>query len=542
MSQAHIPQPDSATAAPSEQYGSTEAAPTGLTVSGIGVPGPAPDEVPSHTLAFNSVDPVLYKQFIYNSSFIWSVNDTRGKLLWTMPIHPKAYNKITARLSTIYNTWGGGVDVNIKIAGTGFHAGALVFVRIPPNVDPKKLAGSYDFTAFEYVVIDPKQLEVATIHIGDQRQINYHYQLDESNTPKSFSIGGTLAAYVYMGLNTASTGTQQIEVLMATRLAPDFGFSQLIMPSPEQDADADFIPDGLATVLQFSKQKNNTNNLFDARINVLTVVPKATPSADKNVYNVIQLDGTPYADSDFDKYMTLTANVVGDRLEAKYKRFNKGLTCNDTVLVMNTIKNDNKFFKITDHVFEDTNNTFKSATKPPDGWAVGDELEIFTFGYAVKEQSFKKVFTPPLPESLVGFQGFSADLGYAWQTQQLAKYLSTGTAKNFLVGQCALFSVYDVVEDLPLFFVKLYPEGFLTALPSEKKVNWLLSRIELRYLSMIGRTTTIPLNSDFSRNKLLLASVHKKILRNEQREIIQRPWNFSAPLAQYQEQELIPEQ
>lgn len=534
MSQSHIPQPDSQQEAPSEQYGSTEAAPTGQTVSGIGVPGPPPNEVPTHTLAFNSVDPVLYKQFIFNSAFVWSVNDPRGKLLWTMPIHPKAYNKITARLSTIYNTWGGGVDVNIKIAGTGFHAGALIFVRIPPNVDPKRMSGTYDFTAFEYIVIDPKQLEVATIHIGDQRQVNYHYQMHEEGAPASFSMGGTLACYVYMGLNTASTGTQQIEVIMTTRLAPDFGFSQLIMPSPEQDQDADFIPDGLSSVLNFASSLQRSS-LNSNPVVTLTILPISTPSANMNIYNIEQLDGKPYNGSTYANYATATITVsTKERIECNEASANLGIfACTNIVLFNRTATNVDSAMYVTNGNIEYTfpSQIVKFTQASIDGWSVGDKLAIYPLLTGTGLRGSSKIFTPPVSESLIVFGNIT---GYSFQTRLMADYFCTRTASKFLEkDKCALFTLYDTQENLPLMFVKLYPEGFLTVLPSKDAVTFNLNRLELRYQSIISRTTVIPLNSDMSRNKLLLASVHKKTLRNEQRRIQSSPWLHSSELLEH---------
>lgn len=49
MSQQHIPQPNSQSAAPAEVFDSTADAPHGQTVSALGTPGPRPGEVVVHT-------------------------------------------------------------------------------------------------------------------------------------------------------------------------------------------------------------------------------------------------------------------------------------------------------------------------------------------------------------------------------------------------------------------------------------------------------------------------------------------------------------
>jgi hypothetical protein len=76
-----------------------------------------------------------------------------------IPITPLRANNIISYLAGIFNAWNGGLEYQAKVAGTGFHAGALGIARIPPNIDPTTLKTVSQFTAFEYSVIDPKTLE-----------------------------------------------------------------------------------------------------------------------------------------------------------------------------------------------------------------------------------------------------------------------------------------------------------------------------------------------------------------------------------------------
>lgn len=229
MSQQHIPQPNSQSAAPAEVFDSTADAPHGQTVSALGTPGPKPGEVVVHTGQKNSLDFSIDRQFIPIDTFIWSTTQPRGTLLWQSPVHPSRVNPLVAYLSGIYNTWGGGIEFNFKVAGTGFHAGSLAFVRIPPNRRPQQFSTPTEWGAFEWVAMDPKTLEVLSLDIMDQRQLNFHYmKLDESD-PTSF--GGWIACYVLIPLNTSSTGTQQIAVQAFSRPGSTFTMNQLIMPT-----------------------------------------------------------------------------------------------------------------------------------------------------------------------------------------------------------------------------------------------------------------------------------------------------------------------
>lgn len=228
MSQQHIPQPNSQSAAPAEVFDSTADAPHGQTVSALGTPGPRAGEVIVHTGQKNTLDFSIDRQFIPIDTFIWSTTQPRGTLLWSSPVHPQRVNPLVAYLSEIYNTWGGGIEFNFKVAGTGFHAGALAFVRIPPNVKPNQFSSPTEWGAFEYVVMDPKTLEVLSIDVMDQRQLNFHFMKLDEEDPTSF--GGYIACYVLIPLNTSSTGTQQIAVQSFARPGATFTMNQIIMP------------------------------------------------------------------------------------------------------------------------------------------------------------------------------------------------------------------------------------------------------------------------------------------------------------------------
>jgi hypothetical protein len=228
MSQQHIPQPNSQSAAPAEVFDSTADAPHGQTVSALGTPGPRPGEVVVHTGQKNTLDFSIDRQFIPIDTFIWSTTQPRGTLLWSSPVHPQRVNPLVAYIAEIYNTWGGGIEFNFKVAGTGFHAGALAFVRIPPNVNPTQFSSPTEWGAFEYVVMDPKTLEVLSIDVMDQRQLNFHFMKMDETDPQSF--GGYIACYVLIPLNTSSTGTQQIAIQAFARPGATFTMNQIIMP------------------------------------------------------------------------------------------------------------------------------------------------------------------------------------------------------------------------------------------------------------------------------------------------------------------------
>lgn len=523
MSQAHIPQPNSDGGAPAEQVGSTESAPTGVEISGIGNRGAPPVEVTQHTLAHNGVDPILYQQFIFNSVFTWTTSDQRGKLLWSMPISPKYYNKITERLSTIYNAWGGGVDINVKIAGTGFHAGALVFVRIPPNYDPADFTVPYSWSAFEYRFLDAKTLEVASFHCGDQRQMNYHYTAPEPGSPKSYDIGGTIACYVYLGLNTATSSTQQIEVSVFTRLGQDFKFSQLRVPRLETDEQIEVIPDSLVHALNFSA--NHTPILGAATLtSMIHMIYSPTTQHVHAVGNVhfdseVQVYGPRKPSYPPNKYWYGTFEVFpggSDRwwvsmsesqfwlpqvlLGYKYKIYYNGAQVARNAFTIDDpqpfIANDNRI------------GISFPKTGIPDEWKSGSPalVSIETNTHTSKTIAHG-TWAPPISESPVTF-GNDPDTEGEPQMLTVATVLRGGAMKSFPPGYAVSLTVIDTVEDLPIGLLKLYPNGLMTTRKVTAVTYTKLNRIRLVPQSIIRTVDPIPSSSEMSKNRLLLAPIH----------------------------------
>ncbi|APG78409.1 hypothetical protein 2 [Hubei picorna-like virus 77] len=191
-------------------------------------PAPAAEAIP-HTGSLNALDPYVKEQFISQGSFEWTTADLVGKLIFSCPIHPVNANPILAYLSKIYNTWAGGLDFKAKIAGTGFHAGALALVRLPPNVDPATVSDVNKFTCFEYEIIDPKLLECVSRSVMDQRNTMYHYNPYDATNYNSF--GGNFCIFVLQALNTSSSGSTSISVQIFSKASEDFEMLQIIPPN-----------------------------------------------------------------------------------------------------------------------------------------------------------------------------------------------------------------------------------------------------------------------------------------------------------------------
>jgi len=189
---------------------------------------PASEIIPA-VGAIDTIDRTVYSHWVQTSNLVWTTANAPSHLLWYTPISPLKSNAFIKHLSLMYNTWRGGFDYKFKIAGTGFHAGSLMVVRLPPNIKPLTLSTSASITAFPYMVVDPKLVECVSVSIMDQTSLMYHFTHLDENDPATF--GGYIAVYVLQQLSTSSTGADRVTVEVFTKPAADFRFAQLIPPN-----------------------------------------------------------------------------------------------------------------------------------------------------------------------------------------------------------------------------------------------------------------------------------------------------------------------
>lgn len=285
--QNNAPMPQGVGAA--ETFDSTIAPATG-NVSSIGLPGPPTMEAPQHAGMVNGIDPYFYRQYIAMSQVVWDTSMSAAQLIFSTPIAPQRNHQYMAHLAKMYNVWAGGFDFAVKVAGTGFHAGAVMLVRLPPNIRPDQLRTLADITAFEYTVIDPKTLEVEVKAVMDQRNIMYHYM--PLNLENFQTFGGYFAIYVMLPLNTSSTGATQIGLQILTKPAqsPPFMFAQ-IRPLQLEVANI-VVPDDLVSSLDFTVEKTALTTA-EQILSFTAYSKKSKVEVTYETINAVTFDGTP---------------------------------------------------------------------------------------------------------------------------------------------------------------------------------------------------------------------------------------------------------
>lgn len=246
---------------------------------------PPETEVPSKVGVANAMDPYVYEHFLQTANITWSTSQVEGTLLWYSPLHPSRMNQIAAYLSKIYNAWGGGMEYKMNIMGTGFHAGKVAMIRLPPNIHPTTIRGLSQWTMFEYCMFDPKMMDAITKKFIDQKNIAYHYgnKLNEEDTQ---TFGGWVAIVVFSPLRTSSTGNNQINLLLFNRFSPDFTVAQPVPINVETDTG-----NSLQTAqLMFPKGLPLTDPYLGLPIHKLIVTTSSAPVL-KGKFNMCNFGG-----------------------------------------------------------------------------------------------------------------------------------------------------------------------------------------------------------------------------------------------------------
>lgn len=544
MSNQQIPQPNPSEASPAEIYSSTDSGPVAPALARIENKGPPRAEVTQHTLSHNRIDPYFYQQFIAIDTFTWSTTDVAGTLIWSMPIHPRRMGAALRHLCDIYNCWGGGFEIQVQIAGTGFNAGKLQIVRIPPNLDPKDYQAEYAWTHFANETFDPKALEAKTLTIEDQRPINYHYTTALPEEPQSWNIGGSIACYVRAGLNVSSTGSSQIQVIVSARCAPDFALVQIVPPTPLSPSK----PVDYVETLNYIFAPPLNSSAIPRYLRTIKILPSSVKTAYAPALQMVDMEGfldkSPYVKlgfNNFGDYLTAINGEISSTInntitilpgDGKYSdTSNLKLLLAKNLFVTNLTSKNVTYGRVSGaHSIDVIDNKFilRWGTSLPDGWSTNDKLLITTEDDSFLDQKQFKIsnwpasITQKVNESFVVFSDNLTGDGGTLQSKEMESAFLKGSFKNWMPsGQCALLSVHDTAEGVPLFFVKLWREGYLTAAASTDLKIFRLTTVYLRFSHFIARTAPIPLNAPSiglnGAMRTIVASETKKALKAQRK-------------------------
>jgi hypothetical protein len=471
------------------------------------VPGGAREpEVATHTGALSPLDEYIRMHFVALAFLTWSTAQISGTLLWTIPIHPSYFNEIVNHLYKLFNCWTGGMDFKIKICGTGFHAGMLCLVRLPPNVEPKTIRTPQQMTIFPHLLIDAKQLEMVSRSVVDQIDRFFHYSKYDPQDPSTF--GGHVCLFVFQPLVASSTGASQVNISVLGKLSADFCFNQIIPPSIITVNTATtlsecklYLPDNPVDVYSrefFSIFRITSNTTAAALthhgdhmfrldgVNAMTHPTVSNDHCDEPGNSFVAFadttTGTPIADGCISRRDYIKYGALGPKIESplflqqaivsNFRDANHQL-CNAPVVQPNvyahTISTTTEFGTIyAPDVYRtiDQGPTFQPPLVPPNN-------ESFC-------QWVWKAPAVDVPSEVLFLQSYD--------TRDIIKKLTAPISP----GQAILFTVTDKLLNIPLFHLKLHFGGFMTTNANPNNIDFDPAVLSFEPVSVIQATDPIP--------------------------------------------------
>lgn len=475
-------------------------------------PPPPASEMARHVGDWNRMDPAIYHQNVHVGSYTWSTADPRYKLLYYKALDANI-NPLVAHQAQTYTYFKGGMDIEHKLAGTAYQSGQVDLVVLPPHVHPKSLEGTPDYYVYLWEGIDAKQQGLSQITVRDVRQGAFHYINPVGNDQFSTqNIGGWLAIYVGIQLNTTSTGTQQISAQLWGKPSQDFAFAKLRMPSDADGRDQTTAPARIIAALDFHNPHSNMTKVCAGSLQPVTTmivrrktlkVSQVVPANHFDLNGKMWLEGIEQEASRFSasEFTVTTMADGGERLTGEAR-------------LVSTLNIHNKFHDVyisgkkggqtataLFHKCEmDINwsNGIGTYTLPRE--KAGDHSDITDWQdkrlfilinplNAVEHNYGGRGPVIPANESWFHFGGYEGK-GWSYQPYEIAAAFSSKEYTTWIPkGTCAEFSLFDTTESLTLRNIKLWEEGYFTTNPADNDIIYDAKKFRLIFRGFIPRTT-----------------------------------------------------
>nr|QJI53578.1 MAG: hypothetical protein 2 [Picornavirales sp.] len=522
--QEHIPQPNASAESPGEQIQSTD---TALPMTSIEISQPSfSQELTPAVGEMNQLDPWFYTQFRQIDTLTWTTSDEPGKLLWYVALNPLSMDKNLAYLARLYLAWAGDFNFNFKVAGTGFHAGLLTFVKTPPTIHPTRVTNPEDFSIMPWDAVDPKMLEVGSMYGRDIRPIKYHYVEQQPNAPPDYAIGGYLALFVNLPLATSSSGVPRINIAIWVKNAPNFRFGWMLPYTIQDNLPSIVPPDGLNWILDFSKHIPQYS-LASCPITptVLTALPADTKVLNTGVYNCYNIDGEAMSMYDADKELPLNTGWTGFTVYS-ISAEDKTMTLNNPtpfwfyeptvpLPIWNVSVASEKNVLMSDSFTQQQKEYLKINFKedPSSVFKEGDKVNIGTINQGGKMGDWVDTEYAP-PATNESFLVFGDKAVFSAQTEAIMRFFRAKNLSTWLpTGQVALFQIYETEQDLPIGYAKLYRQGFFTTRAWKEETHFMLDKMKFKFISFALPTSTIPQTPEMSQSRMLVSYYHGKALK-----------------------------
>nr|QJI53569.1 MAG: hypothetical protein 2 [Picornavirales sp.] len=285
----HIPQPTSGDSNLETQFHSTQLQANGPTIAPIETPTPNTREVQAAAGEEVTIPDYFYKQWRRVATLEWTTNDPIGKVLWTANVSPLELDPALAYQMALFHAWGGDFEVSVRAVATGFHAGQMAIVSVPPGIELEDINNPLDYTLFPYEVMDVKKLEANAFTIRDRRNTKYHYMKRDNSPPGVGDIGGRVGLFVDTPLTTSATGVQKIALAVWARCASNFRVAYVRNPLMHQPTQVSYVPEPIIAALNASLNSLLANGPTYAK--ELSIQPSDIKVYKKWYSNCVRMNG-----------------------------------------------------------------------------------------------------------------------------------------------------------------------------------------------------------------------------------------------------------
>ncbi|APG78371.1 hypothetical protein 1 [Hubei picorna-like virus 74] len=491
--------------------------------------------------------PHIVGKYVWNETISITTNDEPGKVLWWRALHPST-NPYADWLTKPFNAWAGGMLFRATICANFLCAGKVVLVHWMPNQNPTLERTLEEVTCQPHMMCDLKNMETTELLVEDENPTKWHYYQpmpqmntdpDGNITPSewfsSLGVGGYIAMYVYGRFNMGEGSLNSLDIIVESAVAPSFTVNYL-----KSVRSSDTPKPGVA--------QEAWQTLKDASIPFCPTSPHpnkiiVTPQPVFGFDTVAQMTcggtfwDTNWWKGDFELAADRATNVgqvnliptgttqSGPTFTATYDTFVNEFVPNKISRVLYCIRGG-KFYdwtvgsyfnwNIETRKYEGAKMTYtmEDAGLPASDnrphligtYSMDDEFE-----YPAYPEDTKK-FVPGVPESLIMFGRYDQNYPFpsaSFQTQEMVKAFYSKTSKiasQITPTTAGLFMIYDTKNRLPVRQCKLYYEGFLTVMASDK-YEIMDSDYELQFMSIVDRNYVIKdkqnliENSEFAKNQ-----------------------------------------
>lgn len=472
----HIPQPEGSSNSETSFDGSLIRGESGK-IEQIETTTPSTAEVGRAAGEDGQLPSYFYQHWRKVATIPWTTNDPIGKILWSTDVTPLGFDPTLAWQMRLWHAWGGDMEIMVRLVGTGFHAGQVACVSLPPRIYPNSVTNPLKYSIYPFEILDPKKLDPIMMTLRDRRNTKYHYLRHDGNDTTDADVGGHFAIYVDSPLNTSSTGLNRVNISIWAKCAQNFAPAFYRDPLVEIPKESPIAPDTLTDLLNslgsvsnnMSASQNNANQLARMQsLKILTNYYANSVRLDGNLITIMQGEKWHNDSAWFQGAIFLTAGV--DKLywvQSTDGHIISGLS-NISAVVPNG--KTTYYCELKDRIWKERGG-FPSLQVVPTPAPAADVAKCtvyFTSGTQTTiETSINNLKVDRQDETFVLFAGNYSS--YAIQTQILAQAFRAKLFANILDdNMCFLYTIKTKRSGLPLFQVKLHPGGYFTALDTGK--------------------------------------------------------------------------